>query len=245
MGFGVNKSTSNNASRAELGRYPLYCDVVKLTQRFAKRINDLPDTRIAKQAYELQKNCKASNWSSATRTLLEIWQLTDNTGNTPQTLHSYPDIDKEISKKIEKIFWEELHTDKFSKLRTYKTLKKSYNSETYLQLNIPSNYKIAITKLRTSDHTLQIERGRHTTPKTPLEERLCLHCKNAVEDEKHYLIYCGKYQNERKKMLDSLSGLIGLSDTDDDDKMLQYMLNPQCRASTIAVGKFIMSTMSK
>ena len=55
----------------------------------------------------------------------------------------------------------------FSKLSTYKTLKKSDNTDTYLQLNILFIYKHTITKIRINHPTLQIERGRYTTLKTP------------------------------------------------------------------------------
>ena len=45
-------------------------------------------------------------------------------------------------------------------------------------LSMATNYKYrdAMTKLRASSHTLEVERGRYTNPKTPLADRLCSVC---------------------------------------------------------------------
>ena len=46
-------------------------------------------------------------------------------------------------------------------------------------------YRTALSKFRTSSHNLEIERGCHTNPVTPLERRLCLMCQE-IEDEIHF-----------------------------------------------------------
>ena len=50
-------------------------------------------------------------------------------------------------------------------------------------------YSSAITRLRTSSHTLEIERVRYTVPRTPVIDRLFCVCK-VVEDEEHFLVSC-------------------------------------------------------
>ena len=54
-----------------------------------------------------------------------------------------------------------VHIQNTNKLSFLKSLKGVYNSEKYPQINNFSNRK-AITKLRTSNHTLAIEAGRWT-----------------------------------------------------------------------------------
>ena len=50
----------------------------------------------------------------------------------------------------------------------------------------------SITKLRSSSHPLEIEKGRHSNK--PRNERLCLVCNlNEVETEKHFLTKCPTY----------------------------------------------------
>ena len=47
-----------------------------------------------------------------------------------------------------------------------------------------------VTKFRLSNHRLAIETGRHTTSKTPKEQRFCQFCPGKVEDEYHFLFDC-------------------------------------------------------
>ena len=61
--------------------------------------------------------------------------------------------------------------------------------------NIPTRQ--SLTKFRLSNNLLNIEKLRHTTPKTPKEERFCPFCPNVVEDEVHFLVDCPVYSPPR------------------------------------------------
>ena len=61
-------------------------------------------------------------------------------------------------------------------LRLYTVIKCNYAIEPYLELVNERKYRRAIAQIRPSSHTLQIERGRHTKPKTPRDLRLCSYC---------------------------------------------------------------------
>ena len=50
-----------------------------------------------------------------------------------------------------------------------------------------------LTKLRISAHQLYVETGRYCNPVIPRENKFCFHCKNIVEDEKHFLLDCPLY----------------------------------------------------
>ena len=59
-----------------------------------------------------------------------------------------------------------------------------------------------ISKLRCSDHVLEIEKGRHKkgNTRTLIQERICTLCNNGeVEDEEHFLLKCGIYKSLRTK----------------------------------------------
>ena len=58
-----------------------------------------------------------------------------------------------------------------------------------------------MTKFRLSNNLLNIEKLRHTTPKTPKEERYCPFCPTTVEDEVHFLLHCPIYSLPRNDML--------------------------------------------
>ena len=83
-------------------------------------------------------------------------------------------------------------------LRTYRTFKKDFEIEPYLKKVTLPKYRRSITKLRTCSHDLQIEKCRHNTYHIPIEARLCAYC-DLVEDEKHFLISCNLFENERRE----------------------------------------------
>ena len=62
--------------------------------------------------------------------------------------------------------------------------KLEFGMEKNLDLITHTRYRIAITRLRTSSHTLEIERDRHTVPRTPNERLCCVY--KLVEDEEHF-----------------------------------------------------------
>ena len=79
----------------------------------------------------------------------------------------------------------------------YEKIKTSFSFENYLDLPNFSHRKI-ITKTRCSDHTLEIEKGRHK--KTPRECRLCKLCNSEeVETEEHFLLKCNFFDNLKEK----------------------------------------------
>ena len=65
--------------------------------------------------------------------------------------------------------------------------------EQYLDTISDIRYRTALTRLRTSSHTLEIERGRYTVQKNPICDRLCINC-NDVEDKIHFRVYCKLYE---------------------------------------------------
>ena len=52
------------------------------------------------------------------------------------------------------------------------------------------------SQLRASSHTLQIERGWYTKPRTPVNEIICIVCQ-CLEDELHFVTACSVNQYER------------------------------------------------
>ena len=63
--------------------------------------------------------------------------------------------------------------------------KQAFECESYLRLIKNSKFWTALAKFRISCHNLEVGRGRHTNPITPLESRLCLIC-HEIEDEIHF-----------------------------------------------------------
>ncbi len=71
------------------------------------------------------------------------------------------------------------------------TFKTEFGHEGYLDYVEKLDDRKYLARLRTSSHNLKIETGRHTRPKTPVENRVCQHC-NILEDEFHFLLMCNR-----------------------------------------------------
>ena len=66
------------------------------------------------------------------------------------------------------------------------------------------NHRVAITKLRLSNHKLTIEIGRYVKPYQPPDQRICPLCKTGLEDEEHYLMYCITCRYSRRELFNTL-----------------------------------------
>ena len=95
--------------------------------------------------------------------------------------------------------------DNFSKLRTYGLIKTKIGIENYLEdLSNPILRK-ALTRLRLSNHSLNIEKGRHAN--IPRDLRYCPFCTTSVETETHFILECQMYKDERKQLLYQIPSL--------------------------------------
>ena len=87
-----------------------------------------------------------------------------------------------------------------SKLRTYGLIKQTPGFEKYLDGVRCVKERVALTKLRLSNHSLMIVKGRHYDIDRSV--RFCPFCPNIVEDEKHFLLGCKTYSHIRADFLD-------------------------------------------
>ena len=89
-------------------------------------------------------------------------------------------------------------------LRSYSLYKHGLYFEPYLELISDSRYRTALTRLRTSSHTLEIKRSRYTVRKTAVGDRLCKIC-HQIEDEAHFLIDCKLHDIHRQELYVNVS----------------------------------------
>ena len=90
-----------------------------------------------------------------------------------------------------------------NKACNYHLYKTEFKLETYLD-NLPKSHRISLTKIRTSNHKLPIEKGRYLN--LIREQRTCNLCTlNLVGDEFHFLLECKQYDNLRNVLLGRLS----------------------------------------
>ena len=85
-------------------------------------------------------------------------------------------------------------------------------------------HRRALTKLRISDHILQIERGRYSKNYVSPEQRKCPYC-HVMENEEHFLVNCSLYSTERNLLFQKLNKTI---------YNFQDLISPQNNKRTIA-----------
>ena len=86
--------------------------------------------------------------------------------------------DKFIDDWTEKISCQNQQT----KLRTYNTFSFFPKLATYVSDLTDTRLIAAVARLRLSSHNLEIERGGHTRPKTPVGNRICRRCQTTLVD---------------------------------------------------------------
>jgi len=93
-----------------------------------------------------------------------------------------------------------------NKMRTYRLFKTidNYKCEYYLHQVTNTRHRIALTKLRLSNHRLAIETGRYSRPRKKPAERICPISKIEMEDEYNFLNICPAYQEKRCLLLNYL-----------------------------------------
>ena len=92
------------------------------------------------------------------------------------------------------------------------------------------------TKLRISDHNLEIERGRYF--KINRDERLCKFCK-IVEDEEHFILKCSKNENIRQALFGDIKKDCNNFPDLPDDQKINYLLNPKTFRHVKIIGFFL------
>ena len=83
-------------------------------------------------------------------------------------------------------------------MRTYRTFKFSYETEAYVTAILPIKHRAAFAKFRCGVAPIRLETGRYE--RLALNQRICPICKTGIEDEKHVILYCPRYEDIRKDL---------------------------------------------
>ena len=210
--LGVSRRATNKACRAEIGSFPIIIEAKSKAISFWARLLTLDNSRIAKQAYLDQIiHATNSNWAMEIKTLLfqngfgYIWDLQQEEQYDYTKIKQIYKQFKQRLEDIERQNWlSSLYDDNRksfggNRLRTFREFKTEYKLEEYLIKVSDIEHRRALTKLRISDHILQIERGRYSKDYIKPELRICPHC-HIMEDEAHFLLDCTLYENIRNTL---------------------------------------------
>ena len=232
--LGVHRKATNAAVRAELGCHPLFINFCDHSAKYWLSLcnsTSSSDTLVKKAYFDsytstTNSGSKSSNWANLIKNLWSICKLEgvwDNQGSKyrHKTIRL---LNNSLTDMYNKAWVNHINCPD-SKLRTYKTFKLTTFLENYLLQITNIKTRKEFTKLRISSHRLQIEMGRYSRPKTPLENRTCKLCNSSdVEDEKHFLLFCPFYQNERALLYNELKAFTIFDQLSREDKFL-FIIN--------------------
>jgi len=194
----VKSSTSNLITLGECGILPpsVFCHVNVIL--YAIRLNSVIDDDILKcvfnQNVELH-NIGYTTWYSKVLSLAKSYDI--NIENMVYSDSTKLLIKKRIRSSFIETWYKDINNlELHPLLRTYVLFKNEFSMSSHLICVKDPKFRNAINKIRCSSHLLGIERGRHTKPKTPIEQRLCIFC-NVLDDEIHFICDCSLFTSIR------------------------------------------------
>jgi hypothetical protein len=152
----VHKRSCNYAVRLELGRLPLFINIICRVLKYYINIVNRTEKSPVKIALVLHKNMDNS-WYSFIKHVVEYTGFTLNNLSKYSVKGSAVSIFKKLRNISEEIFLSKIVEG--SRLKLYSQVKRSLIREKYLNLCEPLLCRY-VTKFRISSHTLPIETGR-------------------------------------------------------------------------------------
>ena len=183
----------------ELGRAPLQNKVFFSVVNFWFKILEAEENKYIKLAYQLMMNDienkpNCLNWAFRVKQLLstlgfyEVW-VNQGVGNKNVFLCV-------LKQRLLDNFsqgWSSRLAE--SSRANFYSLFSSFEHQFYLDFVKIKKFRVAMKKLRTSSHRLEIEVGRWARP-----NRIPITC-NKLEDEFHFLLECSLYNDLRKQYI--------------------------------------------
>ena len=212
--LGVRSKSSNDGSRGELGSLPmLYFVLINMIKYWCHLVKAIDRSNsILYDAFKMSEMMAKEGKDSWVGCIGEIFNYLDlgflfNNPEKFKISYIMNKIKFHLRSKFINIWKTNLFSDhgkrlnSGNKLRTYRTFKNTFVFEPYLLIG-NREQKQLFSKLRISDHSLEIEKGRYLGQE--VKDRICKICKNEIEDEFHLLIRCKNYDEDRRKYFEKL-----------------------------------------
>ena len=193
----LRSSTPNVMIYGETGRFPLEVYIKERMIKYWSRIVLGKKEKLCHISYSICKNNFFNN-GLETDWILYVNKILNS--NNYVNWHYIEDFIadyhvKVISKDIRNTYiesWNNMVYISPSCQSLYKYIKLNFESEYYLD-NLPESLRVMISKFRTSNHKLPIQRGRYVN--ITREERKCNLCDDQiVGDEFHFIVECKNLQ---------------------------------------------------
>ena len=233
--LGVRKQTNTTGVLLELGMIPITIHSIKASTKNWERICKQNCSKLLTAAYSEAKSTNLP-WIDSIKSIFNTNGLLNTFISTTEQRDNK---ERPSSLVLFQRLCDQFHQTAFnnikdsSRLRFYSILKKDIGRENYLTDITNFKHRQALTKLRLSAHSLEIETGRHKNKnkkdKTKREDRICPLCKVGIEDETHFLIKCPVYNEARMKHIQPLLNLHDIAVDQAKHVMMQDDLKPTAK----------------
>ena len=214
--LGVSKSSPNMAIYGETGEIPLSLKGYRLMLNYWKRLTSMPENCLARKALTENVSLR-TNWILTIEKLVQTFNLIEVTNK--QFTHK---TKANIFEYYKNAWKNKLVNDDLPRLQVYKIVNSNFDTPKHLEL--PYTMRKIISKIRCSNHVLEIEKGRHT--KTPREGRLCKICENGeIEDEGHFLLNCVVYQTLREMHCIYADNIHDILNMEEQSQLAGYLIS--------------------
>ena len=226
--LGVSKSCPNMAIYGETGEIPLSLKGYRLMLDYWNRLINLPDKCLAKKALIENVNLR-TNWILTIEKLIKTFNLIEVSSKKFKRTAKV-----NISEYYKTTWKNKLTNQNLPRLQVYKLINSEFTAPKHLDL--PYHMRKIISKIRCSNHQLEIEKGRHT--KTPREDRICKTCAGgAIEDENHFLLECLTYKPLREMYNMNADNIRDFLNTENQLELAKYLISSFELRERLAKGR--------
>ena len=208
--LGLNRRAPNVVARNETGRLPLKLNILLKIIKFWIHLESLPENSIAKQCLIISNQLANETKSSFMLTVNEIihnyidvqkqsHNKTIQNNIMPTIKNNLQKIKSQISNHLKRHQLELIRSNK--KLCFYSIFKTDVSKSDYLEQIKNLKHRRVVAKLRSGNHSLRIESGRHCVPKLPESLRICQHCRS---NQNHFLFHCDRYNTIRQQITNDI-----------------------------------------
>jgi hypothetical protein len=237
--LGVHNKASNHGVRGELGDFPTLLHQLILSIKYLIRLSSVPSEWLAYKSLLECKKLESSNSNNWLTGLHKVFAQCNETVMWNKIMNGeYVNVKficTTIEKKLKYMYEQQwllamnrtaTDDNNGNKLRTYCKFKNAFAMENYLLASDNKSERSALCKLRISAHKLMFEVGRHIRPKIKADRRYCKFCNDgSIEDEKHFILNCSIYENERKVFFSKLRNILpGISSIASDPKAFLHII---------------------
>ena len=205
--LGLNKTSSNDAAKGDIGWPSTYARQLGEVSRLQARLSNMTNSRITKAIHTFSKGRQKSLEKQISK-VFEQYNMSYNY----KDINSKPAVKqhvKEVIKKVDNVeqqawidrIWDDRkNVLNGNKLRLFRLHKERIMADPYVIQDMPRCYRQSLAKFRCGSLPLLIESGRYQG--LTLQERTCKFCaKDQIEDEKHALLECDLYDDLRYDLL--------------------------------------------